>query len=91
MKGGDNMEKKISFRLRNANNQKIKRVSFSSNTSPMVSDLISDLAQNISGLSDSETLRLYNKTKDEVLVEGSLKSQIKENDEIVYSSEGTAG
>jgi hypothetical protein len=91
MKGGDSMEKKFSFRLRNTNNQKTKRVSFSSHASPTVSDLISDLAQNINGLSDSETLRLYNKTKDKVLVEGPLKSQIKENDEIVYSSEGTAG
>lgn len=82
----------FSFVLRDANNQKHAReVSFPSTANPMVSQFVTELSDEIDGLEDSETVRLYNRTRDKMLVEGPLLEQITENDEVVYSTEGSAG
>ena len=82
----------VSFKLRDANNQKQPQtISFMMSDNPLLHDLTSEIAENISGINNPETLRLFNKTKDKELVEGKIQDQICQGDEIIYSSEGSAG
>ena len=85
--------KNISFNVRSVHQrQKAKKVTFREEDNPTVSDFAAALPSQMGiTVADSESIKLFNQTKDKPLVEGRLMDQVEPGDDVIVSTEGVAG
>lgn len=83
----------ISFNLRSVHQrQKAKKVTFREEDNPMLSEFAAVLPNQMGiTVADSESIKLFNQTKNKPLVEGRLKDQVEQGDDVIVSTEGVAG
>ncbi|MBN2103752.1 hypothetical protein JW835_06905 [bacterium] len=87
----------ITFRLRDATqSHKVQTVKFREDDNPLVSEFKASLSEQIVRGSESnglegETIQLTNKSRNKAIVEGYLRDQVSEDEEVIYGTDGVAG